>query len=426
MKSIINISLLFSCILTIQFRGFSINNTSSSFPFENRLEFVIDTLLPSNQVASNDSLFQEIQQLAMSLSELQTDRDLTFQELESLKSVRATELKTRLNLQKEKILQTADFVRAASNSANALQQSVDLSNYLNEVAALNNPNSEEIGFNLYDRLTESLEKSIFKNTDKVGNVKKKKFFDFIKNILDNPITKAVREAIPVVNSITNIASMVSGIALNDENIPVGNIYNFRDELKIYIQHYEGLAASRVSFDIHSQQQLDRLERLKIQLENLVKERIQTFYQNDFVEVNLEETNIDQLLTQHYKSRDLSDTLNIIILSYTQDSLLQYEKAINDNRLAYPLNILSIAYVINDEIEALTREHILELYHYQEKIESVLNKSKELGIGDPIKIDEKIISMQEKLKIVEESFRKAVQQETVQKEFERLRDISFSL
>lgn len=346
-------------------------------------------------------------------------------EIGSLQVARTDGLKMSLNKQAEKIIQTADFVRAANVSLNALKQSVDISSYLNDVAALNNPNNSDLGFSLSEEVIKIAEKGLFKDRKKVGGAGKSRFVQIMKGIISNPITKAVTGILPVVGSLNSVANTVTSMAAGDEDIPVEEIQAFRNDLKVYIEHYQGLADANTRFQIQTDQIIKRLDEVDIHLVHLTTERVKALYKGEVKMDDLAAMTVNTMLSEYYKSREVADKVDEIMETYEQEGEMNYDKALRDASLLYPEYVMAEAQLVYDELDALAHEYMLELYLYQEKIGNVLKVSVKNGIADEEKVLVKLDKMMEKLESVETSFNAAVDIDDVKNEFNRLRKIDLT-
>lgn len=314
----------------------------------------------------------------------------------------------------------ADFLQSSNTSVNAMLLSSNLSNYLNDVSALNNPTNQDLGFSLADQVEKLLEKNIFKGKDKIGGQDKGRFMSFVENIINNPITTAITGVFPVVSSITSVTNIVAGAALGDKDIKVEDIANLNTDLRAYVEHYEGLAVALNEFNVANITVKAKLDQLQNQLRNIALDRIDGLYDDDKVDkASLQAKELSDLLDQHYNASKVEEQLQSIMENTKEGDNINYSSVLGDKRFLFPDYEIARASSVSDHLDAHASEILVALANYQQNLETVLNKSKEAGIGDAAKIDARIQQMRKNLEEVVKSFENAVHTKDVRNKFQRL-------
>ncbi|PKH52849.1 hypothetical protein CXF68_20050 [Tenacibaculum sp. Bg11-29] len=305
-------------------------------------------------------------------------------------------LKKQLEQRTKKIINTTEFVFASNASLNAIKQLDATSDYLTQVSSLNNPNNSDLGFSLSHDIANIIEKNIIKKNKKVNGVKKSKFLLFVDNIIKSPIAQTISSAIPVVNSIKSIVNLVMGSALKGKDISIDDVIELKKSLKVYLEHYEGLAKAQTEFEQNLGNLDIRKEGLILLLTQYTKERTNTLSPNSIPNHGKNLT-LTGLINKHYTEKMVQQKVNQII----NLKPLDYNVHLTNNLLLYPNYALNQAKFIRDEIESLSNEYVSILSTYQSTLKKVLEKSK--NIGDANKIDVKISELDKKLKEVKITF-----------------------
>ncbi len=365
--------------------------------------------------ASTTQINQDIGELKSNYEHFNTLLKSNNEAINKLTNKNLFTLESRLETERNKIINTADFVHAADISLSAIVLSNALSDYLNDVSALNNPENQELGFSLSNEVSKIIDKTIIKGKGKVNNVKTNKFFQIVDNVIRSPITRSFLSAIPVVNSIKSVMDLVIGVAVKGKDITVGDIANFKLEIGDYIEHYEGLARATTNFDTKLNSIKVRTDALKSLLKNYTVERVNTLQPNTLQEKSTEP--LAQIIAQHYNKDIVTMHVNNIANSHQIGGRINLDAALADSRLFYPTYALNQARLIQDEIEAISKEYILAFYAYQKAIEMVLNKSKKIGNAN--KINAKVQALKKKLEQLKVAYNNAVRIDDVKNKFRKL-------
>lgn len=316
--------------------------------------------------------------------------------IKSLTDAELFSLKKQLHQRRKKIINTTEFVFASNASLNAIKQLDATSDYLTQISNLNNPENSDLGFSLSNEISIIIEKSVFKGKNKINGIKKSKFLLFVDNILKSPITKTLSSSIPVVNSIKSIVDLVIGNAIKDKKTSINHIIELKKSLKVYLDHYDGLAKSQVNFEQNLRNLDIRKKGLVLLLTQYTTERSNTLIPNTISEKD-KKNSLTKLINKYYTKNIIQQRVDQIINSKP----VAYSSHLANNKLIYPNYALNQAKFIRDEIESLSKEYASIFTIYQLSLKNVLLKSK--NIGDSSKIDYKIFELENKLLEVKNSF-----------------------
>ncbi|HOY06221.1 MAG TPA: hypothetical protein PLO67_12515 [Saprospiraceae bacterium] len=324
-------------------------------------------------------------------------------------------VQTQIQERVTKIVNTPDFVRAANVSLNALVLSNSLTDYLNDVSDLNNPNNSDLGFSLTQRVEELMEQHVF-----AGAGKPKKGFprvmEITRGVLQHPLVSTFTSAIPVVNSLSSVMDLVTNLAVNDPSIPVEGVNAFRENIIRYVQHYQGLSDATRKLQGTVMAVQERTDEMRIMLKSFTVQRVTNLFP-DQVDQAAAEPSLRNVLLHIYEKDRVTDTIGKILIRYQQDKQPGDISVLTDPRFVYPEYVVNEARFILDELHAITQEYLVAFTEYQHDLEAVLQQSKDIGDAD--KIDRKILVLQSKLKKVEDAFLNAVHVEEVEYRFKAL-------
>jgi hypothetical protein len=317
--------------------------------------------------------------------------------------------KSRLNAQKEKVVKTSVFVGYANNSFDAIDAALAQSDYLNDVADLNNPSNTDLGFSLNEEITKLLESKIIKGNKKFKDADK--LISIAQSIIKDPFVATITSTIPALSAIQGVLNLVSNFIVKEPSVTVEDYKVFKKEMDRYIVHYDGLAVANQNFNSNVQNLSMRLEALRTVMNNYTVERVKTVHPN----VNFTpDMALHKVVSTYYTPLDLEKNLDGIILAYKENGKeVNYTAALADSRLAYPFYAINQAQFIRQELETLTNEYVSSYRNYHKSIKNVLEKSKGLS-KDVSKIDKKLVELDTKLTRLVSTFEKNVKIESVVK------------
>lgn len=312
---------------------------------------------------------------------------------------------TRLKVKKERVLATARFLRSALNSFDAVDAALAQSEYLNDVSQLNSPTNEDLGFSLHEEIIEVLESQIIKSNSRFNEKDPDKFKTFVKTIIENPVVTAISTSVPALVSISSVVNLVSSICVRERGVSAADFQKFREGLKKYITHYEALAQASYDFNSNVDKLKVKTEALREVLRSFTVERINTLSPES---VRLQDTILlSMLLTTHYRPDYLDVRIGNIINEHRNAQYrLNYQSALNDSRLDYPLYAINQALFIQQELEQITNEYISTYQIYHSRLMDILSRSKELS-RDPEKVNIKRQNLDTKLDRLVSTFKKNV-------------------
>jgi len=339
---------------------------------------------------------EKLDTIALKVENFQELMESNNQKIKNLTEAELFGLKKQLDQRRKKIINTTEFVFASNASLNAIKQLDATSDYLTQISSLNNPDNSDLGFSLSDEITSILEKEIIKGKSKINGVKKSKFLLFVDNIIKSPITQTLTSAIPVASSIKSVVDLVMVNALNGKDTSIDDVVALKASLKVYLEHYEGLAKAQIEFEQNLGNLDIRKEGLVLLLTQFTTERSNTLNPNAISKED-ENLSLTQLINKYYTKSIVQQKVDKIINSKPLD----HNANLTNSQLIYPNYALNQAKFIRDEVESLSKEYISILSSYQSALKVVLEKSK--SIGDKTRIDNKITELEGKLLLVKNTF-----------------------
>lgn len=339
------------------------------------------------------------------VSNLSNDLTGSLQQVNTLTREDILTKESRLRLKKDRILATAVFVKSANNAFDALDAALAQSDYLNDVGQLNSPTNKELGFALSDEVTKLVQDKIIKADEKFNNKEPDKFIAFCKTLIENPISTSLGQAIPAVGAINAVVDLVSSVAVREQKVKVEDFQEFKSGLTRYINHYERLAKASYDFNTNLDGLRVRLDGLRGLLNEFTVERIRTIHPE--AGSTVAGPNLNDLIEQYYQPVNLNPHMESILVTHKNSrGVLDYQKALEDPRLDYPIFGINQAQFIQQELEAIATEYVASYDIYHKRLLEILVQSKELS-REPAKVDVKKADLDEKLKRLIETFRRNV-------------------
>ena len=321
-----------------------------------------------------------------------------------------------LKQQRSKIVNTIDFIRSANTSLNAMQVVGSVSSYLDQIGQLNNPSNSELGFALSDDIVKIIDARII-SQKKIRSADPNKFTAIVKEVINSPVANTFTKSIPIVSNIKSVIDLVINLTATEKRVEVDDLIQVKNDMKKYIEHYEGLEQANLSFTANLNNMNVRLDALKLILKNYTLERLRPINPS----VNIDTfRNLTHLVNRHCNKEDAEMKVDRIMEECKNtNGTFNYEKALSDKRLYYPEYAVNQSQVIYDELESISRGYLSNLYTYQNNLEKVLNNSKSNKLGDVGKIDMKIKALNGLLSNVTEAIKNSVNLEDLQNKLHRI-------
>lgn len=340
------------------------------------------------------------------ITSLNSDLSSSLQQVNKLTENDLLSKESRLRNKREKIIATARFIRASTHSFDAIDAALAQSDYLNDVGQLNSPTNEDLGFSLNKEIIKLLDENIIKNNPKFNDKNPDKFRQIVNTIVESPITTALTSSVPALSSISAVVDLVSGIIVKEKDVSVDDYKKFKQSLGKYINHYESLAKASYDFNSNLDQLKVKSEALRTVMGSFVSARINTLHPG-VVPAEAMGSKLSQYISSHYRPEELDLQMDFIINKHKNPKgSLDYQKALNEPRLDYPLYAINQAQFIQQELESISNEYISTYRLYHKRLMEILEKSKALS-KDTNKVDAKTKELDEKLLRLVETFNKNV-------------------
>lgn len=315
----------------------------------------------------------------------------------------------RLNTKQAKIIATSKFIKSANNSFDAIDAALATSDYLNDVGQLNSPTNEDLGFSLNDEVVKMLDDLIIKNNEKFNNKNPNKFKEFVTSMIENPITTAVASSVPALTAIGAVVDLVANVSVRERGVSASDFRKFKSSLGKYIKHYEQLAQASYDFNANLDNLRVKTDALRVVVTDFTLDRIRTL-EPEALDPNISNSdnriNINDLLTMHYQYDRLEEKIEKILASHERNGRMNYQAALDEPKLSYPLYALNQAQFIQQELESITNEYVSNYQLYHDRLTRILNESKPLS-KDTEKVDKKQKELDEKLTRLVETFKRNV-------------------
>ena len=337
---------------------------------------------------------------------------------ESIKRITNAQLFTldkTLKQQRAKIVNSIDFIRSANTSLNAMQVAGSVSSYLDNVGQLNNPANDELGFALTDDIVKILDARIL--SKKGIKTNPNKFISLVKEVMNAPLTSSFAKSIPIVSNIKGVIDLIVNLTASEKNVEVDDLIKMKNDMKKYVEHYEGLEQANAAFTSNLNSINVRIDVLKSIIRNYTLERLRPI--NPSVSIDTFR-NLTSLVNRYGDKEDAQTKVDRIIEGHSDGKgKINYEKALSDPQLYYPEYAVNQAQVIYDELESVSRTFLTNLYTYQQNIEKVMTNSKNNKLGDVGKIDLKTKNLSILLHNVSDAIKNSVNLDDLQTKLRRI-------
>ncbi len=221
-----------------------------SFVYYGMSQQIPDSIFIKNLVQANEISKQQIVQLGKEISDLRQ------------------QLQRQQRIGLNKFISTSDFLDIAIGSVNNLQALILKESYRNKIASINNPTSNELGFNLEIEIQSSLKPLLQKakstNTSKFGQV--------VGSLLETGKRSSL-SLFPAGNVFTSIVSMVGNLTVKEKSIDQEDLDKFIKSIEKYFVQYEGLYQSNLVFNSDMEKLKEKLRLLQEDIKALIQDLI---------------------------------------------------------------------------------------------------------------------------------------------------------
>ncbi len=325
-------------------------------------------------------------------------------------------VKLQWEARRARLLNSTDFAQSATVSLNAIRQFDATINYLNSIAALNNPDNGELGFTLVEQMTILLDKEIIQGRSKVNGVAVDKLRTLTQRLLENPIMETVATAVPAVGSMKSMLGLVTNLALGGKDVDVDEVAKFQRSMQAYVDHYNSLAAAGTDFHQSLVNLTVRKEGLEQVLRQFVEERVQVSQVGGAnVDLSrLKDQSITEVVNRHYTRTEMETYVKTLEASAKGNDF----NLLVEPKLAYPDYAVSQAKFIRDETLSLGREYVTIFRTYQRSIKATLETSK--AIGKAKLIEAKMATLDKQLEVAIAAFDESVNAGRLDDTFKKLK------
>ena len=311
-------------------------------------------------------------------------------ELQNSNSYQSLMVDNQNKTRKELIECTGDYSVRMFILINAILTSFEQSDIQQDILSLNNPSDNALGFTLKDVMNQMVQKLII---DKMGNKISagEKVSSIVTSIIENPLTKVIGSAVPVINNVINF---VSSLAISNKRITPEDLKEFMKKIDDYFKFYELLSENNKNFKSNMYELKIRGEALKIILENFIIERARIFYEG----LPKEDLVISKILSEYFTETGIRK--QYIKLTKTLPPSGIYDLTV----LIMPSTTASQAQYLIDEIESLANQYVNAYRKYIGSVNETLEAAKSLKDyqGKPF-VDSKTV--EDKKKVFENKLEK---------------------
>lgn len=326
----------------------------------------VDTMVIKNLQQSNEVSRLQIQNLSREINEL------------------------KLLLQKQqhqgfdKFSAASLFLDAAISSANNLQTLILKESYRNKIASLNNPTSNDLGFNLeieiQNALKPLLQKTKKTNSNKFGQV----VGSFLQTGKSSPLS-----LFPAGNVFTSILGMVGNLTVQEKGIEKEDLDKFINTIEKYFSQYQRLYQCNVVFNADMEKLKTRLILLQEDIKNLLHDLILAM-DKSLKRQQLKSMSIEELMLRNFDNRKIQEKLSrpqAAQIQFPADAVKTCKEIANsiqriydEYSAIYSNNFKEIKNIISDTKTASITVDQLQLTKTLRDVEAMYNESKNIDAG----------------------------------------------
>lgn len=330
------------------------------------------------------------------LSQLKHDLSKTYGEVLKLTDKDLRTSQKRFEATKEKIVSTAFFLDAANTSLTSLSTAIKNVDYRNKIASLNNPTSNELGFNLETELVNSLQPLL----DKSKNIDKDKFNDIFRSVINSPLGSTVSSYVPAAGVINTVLNLVCNLTISEKKISKEDLKDFQQKLNKFFEHYEKLAIANQDLKYSLEKLSLKTEALTALIKQFAIERAMTLNPNLKKEELLPMT-LESILLKYYDSYKITNALDVIVNNQPMETKsnikeIPYDRILEIRQFQYPADGSFISKEIASEIEKTFKEYSLIYSDNYATIKQIVESTKTLTTTiDKSQIDKTLLELDTK-------------------------------
>ncbi len=304
----------------------------------------------------------------LAIKNLQQENETRKMQVQQL-SKEVTDLKATLQRQQkigyDKFSSSSAFIDAAISSTNNLQSLVLKESYRNKIVSLNNPTSNELGFNLELEIQNSL-KPLMAKTNKTNN---NKLGQVVGTVMQ--AGKASVGLFPAANVFTSLVSMVGSVTVQEKKIEKEDLDGFIKNIEKYFNQYERLHIANKQFNADMEKIKGKLkllqEDIQLQLIDLVLVLDKTLKRKQLKNIATED-----LMLQYFDSRRIQEQLT---------------KQAAGSQIQFPQDAVKGCKEIANNIQRIYDEYASVYNSNYKEIKTVISDTKTVGTGvDGIKLN----------------------------------------
>jgi len=275
------------------------------------------------------------------------------------------------------------FLDAAISSANNLQALILKESYRNKIASLNNPTSNELGFNLEIEIQNALKPLM----QKVHKTNTNKFSQVVSSFVNTG--KTTMSLFPAGNVFTSILSLAGNLTVTEKSIEQQDLDNFIKSIEKYFNQYERLYQSNVTFN-------SNMEKLKVRLQ-LLQDDIKLLMQDLTVAMDkgikreqLKSLSTEEMMLKYLENRKIQEQVskspsNAVFppdaIRSCKDIANSIKRTYDDYAAIYNNNFKEIKSIISDTKNVSTGVNQSQLNKTIKDLETLYTESKNMDIDN---------------------------------------------
>ncbi|HEX6915962.1 MAG TPA: hypothetical protein VF145_12015 [Chitinophagaceae bacterium] len=266
----------------------------------------------------------------------------------------------------------AAFLDVAVSSANNLQSLVMKESYRNKIASLNNPASNELGFNLQIEINNAL-RPLFEKTRRTNAAR---FTSVVGSFVETG-KRSSTSLFPAGNIFTSIVGLVGNLAVHEKGVEQEDLDHFIAAIEKYFVQYERLYQCNYAFNIEMDKLKARLKLLQEDIRMAAQDLVLPLEKN-MKRSQLKKFTAEELLLKYFSpgvSRPAEAVFPADAISGCKAIANNIQRIYDDYSALYDNNYKVIRSIITDTRSACSGIDQVKLNKTMKELEALYNESR---------------------------------------------------
>ena len=306
------------------------------------------------------AVFSQKQRDSFNLRNISYQNELNKNKIQILDSS-LNEVKNQLTSAKQlsfkNFFTTASFLDAAISTCDNIRTLIFKESYRNKISSLNNPTSNELGFNLQIEIQSALKPLL----EKAKHIDQNKFSGVLGSIV-NTGARSVAGLISSGNIFSSVVSLVGNLSVTEKKISKNDLDTFITTIGKYFGQYERLYRASLTFSNDVEKLKSKLLYCQDDIKNLILDIILAYNKNESRN-NYHNMNTEDLMLQYFDNKKLKEKM---------------EKAPAGTTWEFPPDAVKSCKEITTSLQRLYNEYIIVYDDNYKEIKAIILETKNVA------------------------------------------------